>query len=127
MTHDERQIRDLLANYEARLNASDAVAIAGLYAAQGIFMPQGFPSATGRESVLASYRGIFGSITLSIAFAVDEIMISDGIATALTRSSGTVRVNATGATAPESNRELFVFSREADAWKIARYMFNKAA
>lgn len=46
---------------------------------------------------------------------------------ALTQSNGTVRVNATGHTMPESNRELFVFAREAGAWRIARYMFNKAA
>lgn len=127
MTHDESGIRALLASYEARLNASDAEAIAALYAVDGIFMPHGHPSATGRESVLASYRAIFGAIALSITFAVDEITVHDGIATALTRSSGTVRVQATGASAPESNRELFVFSREADGWKIARYIFNKAA
>lgn len=127
MTHDERDIRELLANYERLLNASDADAIAGLYAADGIFMPQGFPTAAGQEAVLQSYRAIFANIALSIAFAIDEIMIGDGIATALTRSSGSVRVNATGDAGPESNRELFVFAREAGAWRIARYMFNKAA
>jgi len=127
MTHDERQIRELLANYEELLNASDAVTIAGLYAANGIFMPQGFATAAGRDAVLQSYRAIFESITLSIVFEVDEIMVGEGIATALTRSKGSVRVNATGGPVPESNRELFVFAREADAWRIARYMFNKAA
>ncbi len=127
MTHDERNIRELLANYEKLLNASDAAAIAGLYAANGIFMPQGFPTAAGREAVLQSYRAIFQNITLSIAFAVDEIMVREGLATALTRSNGSVRVNATGDAVLESNRELFVFSQEAGAWRIARYMFNKAA
>ncbi len=127
MTQDEQQIRELLANYEKLLNASDAATIAGLYAANGSFMPQGFPTATGREAVLQSYRAIFGNITLSIVFDVDEIIVGDGIATALTRSNGSVRVNATGDTAPESNRELFVFAQEAGAWRIARYMFNKAA
>jgi hypothetical protein len=28
---------------------------------------------------------------------------------------------------PESNRELFVFARKAGTWRIARYLFNKAA
>lgn len=127
MTRDERSIRDLLANYEKLLNTSDAATIAGLYAADGVFMPQGFPTAAGREAVLQSYRAIFQNIKLSIAFDVDEIMIGEGLATALTRSNGSVRVHATGAAAPESNRELFVFAREAGAWRIARYMFNKAA
>ncbi|MGE0440224.1 MAG: SgcJ/EcaC family oxidoreductase [Gemmatimonadales bacterium] len=127
MTHDDRPIRDLLANYERLLNASDAAAIAQLYAADGIFMPQGFPTAAGRDAVLESYRAIFANITLSIEFAVDEIVVAGAIATALTRSAGSVRVNATGQAAPESNRELFVFAREGAAWRIARYMFNKAA
>jgi uncharacterized protein (TIGR02246 family) len=127
MSHDEKQIHELLAHYETLLNTSDAATIAGLYAADGIFMPQGMPTAAGREAVLQSYRAIFMNITLSIAFTVDEIVVSDGLATALTRSNGSVRVNATGDVAPESNREMFVFAREAGAWRIARYMFNKAA
>ena len=127
MTHDERNIRELLTKYEELLNASDAATIAELYAADGIFMPQGFPSAAGREAVLQSYRAIFESFALSIVFEVDEILVGEGIATALTRSNGSVRVNATGHAMPESNRELFVFAREAGAWRIARYMFNKAS
>ena len=45
----------------------------------------------------------------------------------MTRSNGSVRVNATGDEAPESNREVFVFAQEEGVWRIARYMFNKAA
>lgn len=127
MTHDERSIRALLTQYEALLNTSDAERITGLYAADGVFMPQGFPTASGREAVLQSYQAIFDNITLRIAFEVDEIVAREGIATAVTRSKGTVQVNATGAEAPESNREVFVFTQEEGAWRISRYMFNKAA
>jgi uncharacterized protein (TIGR02246 family) len=127
MTNDEREIRDLLARYEQLLNASDADQIAALYAGDGLFMPQGFPTAAGREAVLQSYRAIFGNITLSIRFDVDEVRVSDGMATAITRSNGKVRINATGEEAPESNRELFAFARESGTWFISRYMFNKSA
>jgi uncharacterized protein (TIGR02246 family) len=126
MSNDENEIRTLLADYEHLLNASDAARIAALYTADGIFMPQGFPTATGRDAVLQSYRAIFDSITLSIEFEVDEVLLGEGIATAMTRSNGFVRVNTTGDEAPESNREIFVFSKEDGAWRIARYMFNKA-
>lgn len=127
MTHDEKDIRALLAEYGRLLNASDAESIAGLYSDDGIFMPQGFPTAAGREAVLQSYRAIFGNITLAIEFEIDEVLAGKEVATALTRSNGSVRVNATGDEAPESNRELFVFAKEEGAWRIARYMFNKAA
>jgi uncharacterized protein (TIGR02246 family) len=126
MTHHEKSIRALLAQYERLLNASDAESIAELYAADGVFMPHGFPTADGREAVLASYRAIFDSISLDIDFVVDEIVAGQGIATALTRSNGSVRVNATGDEAPESNRELFVLAQDEGAWRIARYMFNKS-
>lgn len=126
MHHDEQEIRNLLTRYEERLNVSDAEAIAGLYASDGIFMPQGFPTAQGRSAVLESYRAIFSNITLTIGFEVDEVKVSGGLATAVTRSNGSVRVSATGASGPESNRELFAFSQEDGAWRIARYMFNKA-
>lgn len=126
MTDATQAIRALLARYEQLLNASDAENIASLYASDGRFMPQGFPTAAGRPAVLESYRAIFGNITLSIGFEIDEVLVGDGLAAAVTRSTGSVRVNATGATAPESNREVFVFAREDGMWRIARYMFNKA-
>lgn len=127
MTHDEGTIRKLLGTYERLLNASDAEGIGQLYTADGMFMPQGFPTAAGRAAVLEMYRAIFGNITLSIAFTIDEIVVGNGTATALTRSSGSVRVKATGDAGPESNRELFVFALDAGTWRIARYMFNKAS
>jgi len=126
MTHAEQSIRTLLTNYEQLLNASDADGIASLYASDGVFMPQGFPTATGRKAVLESYRAIFANIALAIAFEIDEVVASEGLATAVTRSNGSVRVNATGDSAPESNREVFVFAQEEGTWRIARYMFNKA-
>lgn len=127
MTHDEKSIRALLAEYEKLLNASDAESIVRLYSTDGIFMPQGFPTAGGREAVLGSYRAIFENISLTIEFAVDEVVTVDGMATALTRSNGSVRMNATGDEALEANREIFVLVREKGAWRISRYMFNKAA
>lgn len=127
MTQDEKNVRDLLAEYERLLNAADAESIAPLYTEGGIFMPQGLPTAAGREQVLDSYRAIFRDIALTIEFAVDEVLVGDGVATALTRSSGSVRVLATGAEAAEANREVFVFVQEEGTWRIARYMFNKAA
>jgi len=125
MTHAKQSIRALLTRYEQLLNASDAESIASLYASDGLFMPQGFPTAAGRQAVLESYRTIFKNITLSIGFEIDEIVAGEGMATAITRSNGSVRVNATGDAAPESNREVFVFAQEDGAWRIARYMFNK--
>jgi len=51
--------------------------------------------------------------------------VKGGLAYARTHSAGTSTAVATGASGLEENRELFIFARTADGWRIARYLFNK--
>jgi uncharacterized protein (TIGR02246 family) len=127
MPHAEEELRTLLAAYETSLNAGDAGAIEQLYTEDGVFMPAGFPTASGRKSVRGAYDAVFSNIRIAIHFTVDELTVKGDVAYARTHSAGTSTVVATGAKGPETNRELFVFARGADGWKIARYMFNKAS
>ena len=55
MSHAEEEIRALLAAYETALNAADAGRIEQLYTEDGVFMPAGFPSASGRQAVHGAY------------------------------------------------------------------------
>lgn len=114
-----------LRTYEAALNASDTDSVLELYAADGVFMPQHFPSAVGREQVRAAYDSVFATIRLDIEFDVVEVVpISDDWAFARTNSAGTVTVLAGGESGPEANQELFVLQRVDGTWKIARYAFS---
>lgn len=126
MTTTDTQIRDLLATYERSLNTSDADLAASCYAPDGIFMPTTLTTVSGAD-MTNGYRQIFDAIRLDVTFTIDEIAItSEDTAYALTRSSGTQTVLATGDESAESNREIFLFRRtEPDGWKISRYMFNK--
>lgn len=126
MNTSEYQIRALLANYERALNTSDADLAASCYTADGIFMPTTLPTVAGGD-MADGYRRIFDAIRLDVTFSIDELALtSDATAYALTRSSGTQTVRATGNESAESNREVFLFQRSGtDGWKIARYMFNK--
>lgn len=125
MSNAEEQIRTLLAAYETSLNAADAGRIEQLYTEDGVFMPAGFPTASGRAAVRGTYEAVFKNIRIAIHFTVDELKVNGDFAYARTHSAGTSTVVATGASGPEVNRELFVFARGADGWKIARYIFNK--
>jgi uncharacterized protein (TIGR02246 family) len=127
MSHAEEQLRTLLATYETALNASDAARIEQLYTDDGVFMPAGFPTATGRKAVRGTYDAVFSNIRIAIHFTVDELTVKGDVAYALTHSAGTSTLVATGASGPETNREMFVFAKSADGWKVARYMFNKAS
>lgn len=118
-------ITDTLRMYEAALNASDTSAVMKLYAQDGVFMPQHFPSAVGAQQVRAAYDGVFGTIRLSVTFDIVEVVpVADDWAFARTTSAGTVTVLATGQSGPEANQELFVMQRVEGAWKIARYAFS---
>jgi hypothetical protein len=68
---------------------------------------------------------VFSQIQLNIEFYIEEIEIEGKMAYAVTSSKGTVKIHANGLVVPEENRELFVFEKINENWKIARYMFNK--
>jgi uncharacterized protein (TIGR02246 family) len=123
----DNQLHALLATYETSLNAGDAGRIEQLYTVDGVFMPAGFPTASGRAAVRGAYDAVFKNIRIAIHFTVDEVKVKGDVAYARTHSAGTSTVVATGASGPEVNRELFIFARTKNGWKIARYLFNKSS
>ena len=112
-------------NYQEALNTSNADKAVSLYTKDGIFMPSGAPSAIGTENIKGSYEFVFSNIQLNIEFSIEEIVLENNVAFAITTSKGSTLIHSTGETVPEENRELFVFKKENGEWKIARYMFNK--
>ena len=126
MSTAEEQLRSLLVTYERSLNDGDAGRIEQFYTEDGVFMPAGFPTASGRSAVRGAYDVVFQNIRIAIHFTIDELKVEGNFAYARTNSVGTSTVVATGASGPEANRELFIFARGPGGWKIARYMFNKA-
>ena len=125
MNTDEEAVAAVLAKYQDALNNSDTNAVMKLYAPDGVFMPQHFPSSIGSGAVRKAYDGVFAAITLSVKFDVAEVhQLAPGWAFARTNSAGTVNVHATGETTPEANQELFIFQKLDSGWKIARYCFS---
>ena len=122
---EKQKIETLLSEYQKSLNTSDAKLAQSLYTKDGIFMPTEAPSGIGSEGILKSYEYVFSQIQLNIEFFIEEIQVEENMAFAVTSSKGTTLIRATGDTVPEANRELFVFEKVIDEWKIARYMFNK--
>jgi uncharacterized protein (TIGR02246 family) len=125
MNTNELAVAAVLAEYQDALNQSDTDAVMRLYASDGVFMPQHFPSSVGADAVRKAYLAVFEAITLRVEFKVAEVLqIAPDWAIARTNSAGTAKVNATGDGGPEANQELFVFQKINDAWKIARYCFS---
>lgn len=61
---NEKAVAAVLADYEDALNQSDMEAVMKLYAPDGVFMPQHFPSSVGADAVRNAYDGVFEAITL---------------------------------------------------------------
>ena len=121
----KQEIENLLMFYKETLNTSNAEKATSLYTKDGVFMPSGAPIAIGTENIKGAYEFVFSQIQLNIEFYIEEITIENTMAYAVTSSKGSTLIHANGETIPEENRELFVFEKENDIWKIARYMFNK--
>ena len=125
MNTNEQAVAAVLAKYEDALNRSDTNAVMLLYASDGVFMAQHFPSSVGTDAVRKAYDAVFKTIQLTVKFNVAEVVeMSPNWAFARTNSAGKVKVHATGQNSPESNQELFVFQKVAGDWKIARYCFS---
>ena len=125
MNSDENAVAVALAEYERALNGSDTDAVVELYAADGVFMPQHFPSSVGADAVRKAYDGVFKTIKLTVKFDIAEVrQLAPEWALARTNSAGSVRVNATGISQAEANQELFLFQKIGPQWKIARYCFS---
>jgi len=122
---EKQKIEELLNTYQKSLNTSDAKLAQSLYTKDVIFMPTEAPSGIGSEAILKSYEYVFSQIQLNIEFFIEEIQVDENMAFAVTSSKGTTHIHASGETIPEANRELFVFEKVNNEWKIARYMFNK--
>lgn len=123
---DVAAVRSVVETYAVALNAQDTDTIINLYAEDGVFMPQHSLPQVGPYDVRKAYERVFTTITLDVEFEYDEVeTISDRWAYVRTHSNGTVTINATGESRPESNQELFLLRRDEDSsWKIARYIFS---
>src|SRR5258708_16026765 len=99
MNANEEAVAAVLANYEDALNQSDTEGVMKLYAPDGVFMPQHFPSSVGADSVRKAYDGVFEAITLKVKFVVAEVhQIAPNWAIARTNSAATITVKTTRAT-----------------------------
>ncbi|MBO9673098.1 MAG: nuclear transport factor 2 family protein [Sphingobacteriaceae bacterium] len=119
-------IQNALDIYFDALNKSDVAQAVGQYTADGVFMPTGFPTATGTKELNVAYENVFKAIQLKVTFKVEEIITqSEDLAFVRTESNGTQLIHANGKTTEELNREFFLMKKVDGKWKIARYMFNQ--
>lgn len=125
MPSEESNIKEVLLRYGDGLNKASVEQCVGLYASDGVCMPQHQPSSQGTEALKKTYTGFFNMLQFKVEFNIIEVnIVTPEWAFARTESHGTTTlVQGNGQKNNESNQELFVMQKVDNNWKIARYCF----
>jgi uncharacterized protein (TIGR02246 family) len=120
------RIKQVIENYIEAMRRSQADVLASLFTEDGILMAVDAPTIRGAELINAFFAQGFSAVNIDAKIAFDEITVSGDYAFVLTHSDVQVTIKQANAFSNEKTRELFVLKNDDGAWKIARYMFNKA-
>lgn len=122
---DKNQIEQLIEKYIDALNRSKTDMVVSLFTQDGVLMGVDAPTMEGAEQLKAFFDHGFGIIRLEPKIYIDEIVVTEHYAFAISHSQVRVTILQTNDSHSEQNRELFIFKKDGSDWKIARYMFNK--
>jgi len=124
MEKDKLAIGRILNDYTKALLDGEAASLASLYSDDGEFMPDGFPTIRGAQQIQKSAERFFQTRTLKAEFFVKDLVVERDFA--FVQSSATmITENSQGQLIPVKTRDFFVVQRQAEDWKIFRYIFNK--
>lgn len=118
------EIQTLLETYQRSLNEGNVELVKGLYADDAVFIGAPFPTATGKDAIVALYADFLSKLDFNVKFEVLEVELVDDLGFVRTRSSGTIVPKGQTPKGSEGNREIFVVKKINGAWKFYRYIFN---
>ena len=121
---DEAKIRELISEYQNVLNNEEIEKIPTLYSQQAIFMPPEIPAINGVEEISLTYEYLFSQFDFELEFVIKEVVISENFAYVYSNSEGTITLKSNKTEETSKNQEIFILIKEADDWKILRYIFN---
>ncbi len=71
-----QEIQTLLATYQRSLNEGDADLVSSVYADDAVFIGQPFPTATGKEEIVALYSDVFTKLDFNVQFDIQDLELS---------------------------------------------------
>ena len=122
------QIKDTLIAYQTAMAKADTDTLMTFFQDDAVIEFQGKPTLQGKAAIRQSYDGAFAVMDFTgIDYIPTSIEIySDAAVVRTTHPDGaTVYHKQQGTTFPDRNREVFVFKRQGDDWRIAYYMYNQ--
>jgi uncharacterized protein (TIGR02246 family) len=123
---EKSAVEKLFRTYFDALNASDVNKVASLFTEDGVLLATGAPTASGNEQVKGTFQYVFDNFKYDLQVTIGDVTVAGKYAFVSSASKGTYVVKATGQTAPDEYRELFVIEKVKGDWKIARYIYNRS-
>jgi uncharacterized protein (TIGR02246 family) len=125
-SNEKSAVEQLVRSYFDALNASDFNKVISLFTEEGVLLATGAPTASGNEQVKGTFQYVFDNFKYNLQVTIGDVSVAGKYAFVSSTSKGTYVVKATGQTAPDEYRELFVIEKVKGDWKIARYMYNRS-
>ena len=119
-----QEIQNLLTTYQRGLNEGDVNLVGAVYADDAVFIGQPFPTATGKEEIVALYADVFSKLDFNVEFDIQDIELSGDLGFIRSRSQGSIVPKGQVSEGGEGNREVFVLKKIDGEWKFYRYIFN---
>ncbi len=119
-----QEIQNLLMTYQRSLNEGDVDLVRSVYADDAVFIGQPFPTATGKEEIVALYADVFSKLDFNVKFDIEDIELSGDLGFVRTRSHGSIVPKGQEPKGGEGNREVFVLKKIDGEWKFYRYIFD---
>ncbi|XP_022091679.1 uncharacterized protein LOC110979863 [Acanthaster planci] len=118
----QQTIEDLDDEWVARVEQNSVDSVMELYDDQCVYMPPGGPSATGHTAVeqLMSWINGVGTVTKTI----EEVTRMDGSASYVYHRGNFQATNKNGDTVIDG-KELIIWKKDGDSYKIHVHMYNK--
>ena len=117
-------IHALIRTYQRSLNQADVDLVRSVFSDDAVFIGQPFPTAAGKDAIVALYADFLSKLDFDVAFEVLEVELGENLGFVRTRSFGTITPKGQAPGGSEGNREIFVVKKIDGAWKIHRYIFN---
>ena len=92
--------------------------VRSVYADDAVFIGQPFPTATGKDEIVALYADVFSKLDFNVQFDIQDIELSGDLGFVLTRSHGTIAPKCQEPAGGEGNREVFVLKKIDGEWKF---------
>ncbi|MEZ4442356.1 MAG: SgcJ/EcaC family oxidoreductase [Polyangiaceae bacterium] len=118
------EIQTLMLTYQRSLNEANLDLVGSVYADDAVFIGQPFPTATGKEDIVALYADFLSKLDFNVEFDILEVELADDLGFIRTQSVGTIVPKGQTPGGTERNREIFVVKKIDGAWRIYRYIFN---